>query len=84
MEMINNEDKLSLSECLKFMEKHAGVGNLKYLPDYIMRMNNEKYIEGMEARLIMIAQISFLLYGLYDSDNKKTIFRFEKTRIMLG
>ena len=69
--MINNEDELSLSECLKFLEKHADVGNLKELLDYKMRMYSQKYIGSMAARVIMSAQIGSLLYGIYDSDNKK-------------
>ena len=69
MEMINNEDKLSLNECLTFMEKLFDIGDLRYLREYILRMYNEKCIGGLEGRLIMIAQISFLMNGIYDGDN---------------
>ena len=59
----------SISDCLNFIdsmiicsvEKHAGIGNLEDLRDYMIGMYSEKYIEEMVAMTAILSQINLLI-----------------------
>ena len=84
----------SVSDCLNFVdsmimciiEKHAGVGNLEDLRDYMIGLYDEKYIEEMAAMLAILSQINRLIDKFYldnDSDLKKLYCTLRK-RIIAG
>ena len=59
----------SVSDCLNFfdnmircnIEKHAGIGNLEGLRDYMIGMYNDEYIEEMVSMLSIISQIDLII-----------------------
>ena len=72
----------SVSDCLNFIdsmiicniEKHASVGNLEALRDYMIGMYNEKYFEEMVASVSILSQINLIIDRFYldnESDIKK-------------
>ena len=43
------------------IEKHAGVGNLEHIRDYLLTIYNDKYIEDMVSMLGVFSQINLIL-----------------------
>ena len=59
----------SVPDCLNFIdsmmlcdiEKHAGIRNLEDLPDYMITLYNDKYIEDMFSMLAIFSQINLIV-----------------------
>ena len=63
---LNSNDSVMLC----YMEKHVGIGNLEDLPDYLIGMYDEKYIEEMVAVLAIFSQINLIIEKFYsDKEN---------------
>ena len=62
------------------IEKHAGIGILEDVLDYMMTMFNKKYIEEMVAMLAILSQINLVIDRFFldnDSDIKNNILLWE-------
>ena len=70
----------AVCDCLNFfdsmilcdIEKHAGIGNLEDIRDYMITIYNDKYIEDMVSMLRVFSQINLILYRFY-LDNESDI-----------
>ena len=72
----------SVCDCLKFIdsmilcdiEKHAGIGNLEDIRDYLITVYNDKKIKDMVGMLAVFSQINLIIDRMYldnESDIKK-------------
>ena len=63
MEIKSVSDGLNFihSMILSSIEKHAGIGNLEDLRDYMVGMYNEKHIEEMVSMLSILSQINLII-----------------------
>ena len=84
----------TVTECLNFVDdmilcsiqKHAVIGNLENLRNYMIGMCNEKYIEEMVSMLAILSQITLIKEKFYldnESDFKKQYGNLGKTYISL-
>ena len=56
------------------IEKHAGIGNLEDMHDFMIGVYNDKYIEEMVSMLAILSQVNLIKYRFYldnESDIKK-------------
>ena len=79
----------SVCDCLNFIDsmilcgigKHAGVGNLEDIREYMITIYNDKYIEDMVSMLAVLSQINLIIDRFYldnESDIKKHYCTFRK------
>ena len=76
-------DIKSVCDCLNFLdgmilcskEKHAGIGNLEDIHDYMIGMYNDKYIEEMVSMLAVLSQINLIIDRFF-SDNESDIKKY--------
>ena len=67
-------------DCLNFIdsmilcdiEKHAGIGNLEDMREYLITIYNDKYIEDMVSMLGVFSQINLMIDRFY-LDNERDI-----------
>ena len=60
------------------LEKHAGVGNLEDIREYMISIYNDKYIEDMVSKLGMFSQIDLIIDRFY-LDNESGIKKQHNT-----
>ena len=75
----------SVCDCLNFiasmvfcvMEKHAGIGNLEDIRNFMIGFYNDKYIKEMVSMLAILSQINLIRDRFYlgnESDLKKQYY----------
>ena len=63
----------SICDCLNFfdsiilcdIEKHAGIGNLEDVRDYMITVFNDEYIEDMVSMFAVFSQINLIIARLF-------------------